>query len=709
MSDQPTSENCWQITTPVCLLIFKRPEATRRVLDVIRQVRPPELFVVADGSRVSISEEAEQCLAARAVVKEVDWECQIFENYSDINLGCRQRVSSGLNWVFENVEEAIILEDDCLPDISFFRFCEELLARYRHDDRVIAISGDNFQFGNKRTEHSYYFSRHPHCWGWATWQRAWQNFDGEMRCWPELRDSQWLHRIFNGDELAVEYWTKVFQRNYDGFDSWAYAWTFSCWLHDGLTVIPSLNLVSNIGFDDAGTNTRKREHLLSCLPTEHLRFPLSHPPELIRHIDADTFTEKTVFSGSRPRQASEPLVSRNTSQSVKIIALKRKVAHKLSSVYQKLRLAITIKPVLKPALLLIESEDYQRAFAYLNQIKAEKQSVKHLDRLRAVCFLNLGQKGSAIQALREELRHFPRNRSARKLLKSLNQKVNQSHLANVSDPEFPELLKLVQPHTMLSEARLYSLFSLTKRTCVDNIPGDIVECGVAGGGSALLIALTIKRYTQNPRFLYACDSFEGMPEPTEKDRYRSNNAASTGWGTGTCSASVNYIQRLFSEFGVEDITIFTKGYFQDTLPDLQLRSGTIALLHADGDWYESTRTIFDNLYARISSGGFIQVDDYGYWEGCREAIHDFEMRRNLKFDIKTIDSTGIWFSKSEPSGNYCSNPTYLNLGCGGCFHLGWTNVDFKAKSQGIIAHDLLQGIPFPDACFSVVYHSIYSS
>ncbi|MFM7711944.1 MAG: glycosyltransferase family 2 protein, partial [Microcystis sp.] len=142
------------------------PDTTARVFEAIRQAKPPKLLVVADGPRADRADDIEKCKAARAIIEGVDWDCEVLTNYSDVNLGCKNRVSSGLNWVFDTVEEAIILEDDCVPDPTFFRFCEELLEYYRHDQRIMVISGNNFQFGKKRTGYSYYFSVYTHCWGW---------------------------------------------------------------------------------------------------------------------------------------------------------------------------------------------------------------------------------------------------------------------------------------------------------------------------------------------------------------------------------------------------------------------------------------------------------------------------------------------------------------------------------------------------------------
>ncbi|AVQ70665.1 MULTISPECIES: glycosyltransferase family 2 protein [Microcystis] len=297
----------FQLTTPVALLIFNRPDTTARVFEAIRQAKPPKLLVVADGPRPDRPDDIEKCKAARAIIEGVDWDCEVLKNYSDLNLGCRKRVSSGLDWVFEMVEEAIILEDDCVPDPTFFRFCEELLEYYRHDQRITVISGNNFQLGKKLTDYSYYLSRYNHCWGWATWRRAWQYYDGEMKHWPQVRDGDWLTAILE-ETQAVKYWTKIFQTTYDNKnDSWAYRWTFSCWIQNGLTILPNVNLVSNIGFGEDATHTIGSKSRVANLPVKEMNFPLKHPPFLIRDEAADSYTQKNIFQRNRIVTVTEKL------------------------------------------------------------------------------------------------------------------------------------------------------------------------------------------------------------------------------------------------------------------------------------------------------------------------------------------------------------------------------------------------------------------
>jgi hypothetical protein len=285
----------FQLTTPVAFLIFNRPDTTARVFEAIRQAKPPKLLVVADGPRPDRPDDVENCKAARAIIDKVDWDCAVLKNYSEVNLGCGKRPATGITWVFEQVEEAIIFEDDCLPHPTFFRFCEELLNYYRHDERIMVISGNNFQFGRSRTNYSYYFSRYNHIWGWASWRRAWKYFDYDLKLWPKIKNENWLTSILE-DKTAVKYWTKNFQRTYEGEPTvWDYRWTFACWIQNGLTILPNVNLVSNIGFGEGATHTSSSKSKVANLPVEEMIFPLKHPPFLLRHVEADDFTHNNIF------------------------------------------------------------------------------------------------------------------------------------------------------------------------------------------------------------------------------------------------------------------------------------------------------------------------------------------------------------------------------------------------------------------------------
>jgi hypothetical protein len=277
--------------TPVALFIFNRPEATAKVFAEVARAKPPRLLVVADGPRADRPGEADRCAAARAVVERVDWDCELLTNYSEVNLGCMRRVAGGLDWVFATVEEAVILEDDCVPHPTFFRYCDELLEQYRDDERVMLVSGDNFLLGARQSRDSYYFSRYALVWGWASWRRAWRHYDVDISLWPELRGTSWLLDV-HGDKTAARYWAQVLDDVRAGrIDTWDYQWFFACWASGGLCVTPSVNLVSNVGFGAGATHTLNISPVAD-LPAVAMQFPLRHPPDLVRDCEADRMTFK---------------------------------------------------------------------------------------------------------------------------------------------------------------------------------------------------------------------------------------------------------------------------------------------------------------------------------------------------------------------------------------------------------------------------------
>jgi hypothetical protein len=288
------------LTTPVVLIIFNRPHTTERVFEAIRTARPRTLFVIADGARADRSGEAELCRATRAVVLDnVDWECDVRTDLSSENLGCAARVVSGLNWVFGQVEQAIILEDDCVPTPSFFLFCESLLERYRDDTRVMAIGGDNFQGGVRRSPYSYHFSKYPYVWGWATWRRAWQRYDPAISSWPTFRRSpEFAARCQDAGERR--YWSGCFDRVHGGArDIWDYQWLHAMWLHDGLNVEPEVNMVTNIGVG-TGTNLALEDESVINLPTADI-WEIKHPPTVAAHAQADRHVYRYLYRGRMRR------------------------------------------------------------------------------------------------------------------------------------------------------------------------------------------------------------------------------------------------------------------------------------------------------------------------------------------------------------------------------------------------------------------------
>ena len=310
-------------------------------------------------------------------------------------------------------------------------------------------------------------------------------------------------------------------------------------------------------------------------------------------------------------------------------------------------MSVSVAELKRQAVQILAAGDLKASFELLVEAKALKQPLEGLDLMRAHCFMQMNQPMGAIEALREELRWFPGNQDAEQMLTELLKMIPERPVESLGDAEFQQLLVQIRPYTMLSEQRLYSLYSLAKHICESNIPGNFVECGVAAGGSSALLAYVIKHHSKSSRRLFSFDSFSGMPRPTELDSHQGVDAESTGWGTGTCSAPEASVRDICAKLGVEDVLTTVKGYFEDTLPQWRDRVGMIALLHLDGDWYSSTRAILDNLYDRIVNDGVLQIDDYGHWEGCRKAIHEFEHERNLSFNMTVIDGTGVWCVKPD--------------------------------------------------------------
>lgn len=294
---------------PLLLITWRRPHALRQVIDAIRPVAPTRLFVACDGPNPERPGESEKVAATRALIEqEIDWPCQIERLYSDVNQGCRLGVSRAITWFFEQVEEGIILEDDCVPHPDFFPYCTTLLERYRHDTRVWCISGNNFQNGQWRGDGSYYFSRYNHCWGWASWRGCWQHYDADLKLWPQLRDSSGLLSSVFEDPLERAYWGAIWDclLREGKPDTWDYQWTFTCLANGGLTALPNRNLVSNVGFGDDATHTTG-----DAEPTvigEGLD-ELNHPNFLLRDAKADSYSFEHHFDGVGVRRG-RPLLPR---------------------------------------------------------------------------------------------------------------------------------------------------------------------------------------------------------------------------------------------------------------------------------------------------------------------------------------------------------------------------------------------------------------
>ncbi len=275
------------LNTPILMVVFNRADHTQKVFDRIREVKPKQLFMSADGPRTHKPNEQAKTDAVRAIIEQVDWDCEVHTLFQQDNLGCRNGVSTGINWFFDHVDRGIILEDDCVPDVSFFQFCEELLERYKDEERILQISGSNLiadQFSNYKE--SYIFSNFALIWGWATWRRAWKKMELDMVNFDTFKTQNRIQDLIP-DKGGQFYMLDKFEDTRKKInDSWAYAWFYSLLWHKGLSIIATKNLIQNVGIggDDAThiTSSNVERYKKS---SSSLTFPLIHPTVIEKHND----------------------------------------------------------------------------------------------------------------------------------------------------------------------------------------------------------------------------------------------------------------------------------------------------------------------------------------------------------------------------------------------------------------------------------------
>ena len=280
---------------PVLFLIFNRPKTTKKVFDVIKDVEPDRLFIAADGPRKNKQGEESLCDQTRKITENIDWPCEVKRLYREENLGCKNAVSSAIDWFFENVEEGIILEDDSLPDKSFFWYCSELLTKYRNNAEIMHIGSNNFQDGISRGTGSYYFSKYPHIWGWASWRRAWKNYSVDISNWRNEKSN----KIFK-DMGVVEkiFWKSNFDSVANGaIDTWDYQWVYAIWLNSGICISPNRNLVINIGVGKNSTHIKTNCSYIDNMKLNEISI-LKHPQNKTIDKEADNYTLKNVFGVS---------------------------------------------------------------------------------------------------------------------------------------------------------------------------------------------------------------------------------------------------------------------------------------------------------------------------------------------------------------------------------------------------------------------------
>lgn len=303
---------------PIVFFVYNRPEQTLKTFSIIQKYRPEVLFIIADGAKneskdtVSIEKldsiktlnnikDNDNIQKVREICNAVDWPCAVQRLFRDKNYGCRESIVQGLAWVFKQAEECIILEDDCLPDITFFDFCAELLDQYRDNHKIFSIGGYRPEPLDKSNTDSYYFSKYPSTWGWATWKRTYNGFDPKLNDWSEETHKTWLsHHL--GNPAFAHYWSYMLNNAKKGANHWDYAWAYHCWQHDALSIRPSINLIQNIGFGSDATHTQESTHPFSQIQACPMPFPLVHASLIACSKQIDDDIEGLMYSGMRLRQ-----------------------------------------------------------------------------------------------------------------------------------------------------------------------------------------------------------------------------------------------------------------------------------------------------------------------------------------------------------------------------------------------------------------------
>lgn len=279
---------------PVLFLIFNRKDIIVEAMNAIKKYQPAKIYIAADGPRKNKVGESEACNNTRqATLDMIDWDCEIKTLFRDENLGCAKAVNGALNWFFDNEEYGIIIEDDVVVGKDFFKFCEVLLPRYKNDSRIMEISAMNYG-SRKDNQVSYVYSQCFHCWGWATWKRAWKRMDMSMEYFNKISISYLTKRlgIFRGI-MMYQYFKKGYQ-NIDTFNSWATRWYLSIIYYDGLVICPIKNLVKNIGFSaGAHYDVNDTNRIESSLKIENLKWPLIYNDSCI--IDSKQKKIDSIF------------------------------------------------------------------------------------------------------------------------------------------------------------------------------------------------------------------------------------------------------------------------------------------------------------------------------------------------------------------------------------------------------------------------------
>jgi hypothetical protein len=309
--------------TPILFIVFNRPHETQQSFEQIKKIKPKKLFIAGDGprtlpldtiifddhpGRTGIKNDKINCEKVRTIVSQIDWECEVHTLFHEKNLGCGVAPYTAINWFFDHVDEGIILEDDCIASPDFFFFCQKMLELYRHDTRIFHVSGMSYvdHFAHHPTLESYTYTRIPAVWGWATWKRAWQKYDFNMKSFEKFKKNNSIKDLFDNifvQEAFMRMLVSIFTEIQTNPTVWDGQWAYTTLINNGLCVMPTKNLVSNIGFTKEATHTTTENNLLSNLPREKMSHEtIAHPTFILPNKDLEAWTLGHIFGIYPPKK-----------------------------------------------------------------------------------------------------------------------------------------------------------------------------------------------------------------------------------------------------------------------------------------------------------------------------------------------------------------------------------------------------------------------
>jgi len=265
---------------PVLLLTFTKVEQTAKVLAAIAAYAPTHLYIAQDGPREGHATDAEKVKLVKEITEKISWPCEVITRRQTENMGLKKHVESSISWFFSQEKAGVILEDDTMPTPDFFTFCEQMLHRYETDKRVFLVAGTNLNYPHQ-THYSYFFTKEPIIWGWASWADRWAHYDETLQQINDTIPTRDIHLLYQDQYRAEVEINKIKQIKNNDLSSWATAWGYTIRLQNGCCVVPTVNLVTNIGFIEDASHTTDKTHPLSNLQTEKVTWPLVHPAYFI--------------------------------------------------------------------------------------------------------------------------------------------------------------------------------------------------------------------------------------------------------------------------------------------------------------------------------------------------------------------------------------------------------------------------------------------